>query len=167
MVWTLPDDVLDALDRHLTGLKPDVTVEAGSGRSTAVMVRHARQHVALEHLPAIGRDTRQQADSPSLDLRIVDLVPYATPAGQFAWYDTELPPVIDFALIDGPPGRKVGREAAAFAIVPNLAPDGEIWLDDADRDHEQHCLSLWAAHLPIEVTPHPRFSRVVTIRRTT
>lgn len=166
-MWTLPDDVLAALDFHLADLRPDITVEAGSGRSTAVMARHARHHVALEHLPVIARTTRQQTASDTLDLRVVDLVKYDTPAGTFPWYDTDLPGPIDFALIDGPPGRKVGREAAGFAIVPLLAADGEIWLDDADRDHEQHCLALWTAHLPIVVTPHPQFARVATIRRDT
>lgn len=166
-VWALPDDVLAALDRRLAVLKPTLTVEAGSGRSTAVLARHARTHIALEHLPKIAVATRSQAHHASLDLRVVDLVPYVTPAGTFRWYDTELPDQIEFALIDGPPGRKVGRESAGFAIVPQLAPDGEIWLDDANRDHEQHCLALWTEHLPIVVTPHPQFERIVTIRRTT
>jgi hypothetical protein len=165
-VWALPDDVLAALDQHLADLQPTLTVEAGSGRSTAVLARHARRHIALEHLPKIAVATRSQARHASLDLRVVDLVPYKTPAGTFRWYDTELPDQIEFALIDGPPGRRVGREAAGFAIVPQLAADGEIWLDDADRDHEQHCLDLWTAHLPIVVTAHPTFDRIVTIRRT-
>jgi len=166
-VWTLPDDVLAALDGHLADLKPALTVEAGSGRSTAVLARRSRRHIALEHLPKIGIETRQQTPYDTLDLRIAPLIRYRTPAGKFLWYDTDLPDGIDFALIDGPPGRKVGRQAAGFAIIPNLAPDGEVWLDDADRDHEQHCLTLWAEHLPIVVTAHPRFARIVIIRRAT
>ena len=164
-MWALPDDVLGALDSHLAALKPALTVEAGSGRSTVVMVRHSGRHIALEHLRTIADETRRQAASPTLDLRAVPLVSRQTPAGTFLWYDTDLPDLIDFALIDGPPGRKVGRQAAGFAIIPNLAPHGEVWLDDADRDHEQHCLSLWTEHLPITVTSHPDFDRVVIIRR--
>jgi hypothetical protein len=167
-MWALPDDVLAGLDTHLAEVGPDLTVEAGSGRSTAVLARHSKRHIALEHLPKIAIQTRQHTPhADTLDLRVVPLVPYPTPAGRFLWYDTDLPAGIDFALIDGPPGRKVGRQAAGFAIIPNLAPDGEVWLDDADRDHEQHCLSLWTAHLPIAVQPHPRFARIVIIRRAT
>ena len=166
MSWALPDDVLAALDRYLAVLKPTLTVEAGSGLSTAVLARHARTHIALEHLPEFGAVTRSQARHDSLDLRVVDLVPYVTPAGTFRWYDTRLPDQIEFALIDGPPGRRVGREAAGFAIVPQLAEGGEIWLDDANCEHEQHCLALWTEHLPIVVAAHPQFERIVTIRRT-
>jgi hypothetical protein len=164
-VWALPDDVLAGLDRHLAALRPALTVESGSGRSTAVLARHSRHQIALEHLQTIAGQTAQQAPYDTLDLRVVPIVSYPTPAGTFLWYDTTLPGQIEFALIDGPPGRKVGRQAAGFAIIPNLAPGAEVWLDDADRDHEQHCLQLWSEHLPIVVAPHPTFERVAIIRR--
>jgi predicted O-methyltransferase YrrM len=166
-VWALPDDVLNELDRHLQNTKPDLAVEAGSGRSTAVLARRCRRVVSFEHMPNIARQTMRPIATGNVDVRVARLKPYRTPAGTFRWYDTPTPDGIDFALIDGPPGRKVGRQAAGFAIIPNVKDDGVVWLDDADRDHEQQCLALWSKHLPIIVEPHPTFDRIAIIRKGT
>jgi hypothetical protein len=56
----------------------------------------------------------------------------------------------DFVLADGPPLAH-GRAATLFALDGKLAPNWELWLDDAHRQHEQECLALWARHLPFSV----------------
>lgn len=167
--WDLPDGVLDALAARLAVLRPIVSVEAGSGRSTAVLAEWSQQLVSLEHGEQFAADT--WAGVPAhlrqrVDLLRVDLVPFETPAGTFPWYDAGLSGTIDFALIDGPPGAAVGRQAAGFALLPHLNADGEAWLDDAGRAHEQACLALWQRHLPITVEPHPTLPRIAIIRRT-
>lgn len=165
MSWALPDDVLASLAARLDVIRPDLAVEAGSGRSTAVLARHARRVVSLEHSTRFARETLAGIEGAgNVDLRRVDLVPTATPAGQFRWYDTAMPDKIGFALIDGPPGYAVGRQAAGFEILPRMVPGGEVWLDDAERDHEQECLQLWAEHLPIRIEQHPTHPRIAIIR---
>lgn len=94
---------------------------------------------------------RSKRLAPKAEIRLCRLREFHTFAGTFRWYDTDLPSGIDFALIDGPPGLTVGREAALFAFWPYLSPEWEIWLDDADRDHEKGCLMLWSRFFPFEL----------------
>ena len=163
-MWALPDDVLDALAERLEVLQPDIAVEAGSGRSTRILARYATHVVTLEHHPKFARQTVGDGLPDNVDLRTAALAPYRTPAGRFPWYDTVLSGRIDFALIDGPPGESVGRQAAGFALLPLLSADGECWLDDYTRDHERTCATLWTEHLPIVVQPHPDHDRLAVIR---
>lgn len=125
-------------------------VEAGSGQSTAIMAQHGRV-VALEHMAEFAKKSRVLA--PTAEVRLCRLKPFHTLAGNFRWYDTQLPNRIDFALIDGPPGLSVGRQAALFALWPYLSPGWEIWLDDADREHEKECLEMWARYFQFQVEP--------------
>jgi hypothetical protein len=139
-MWALRSESLELLDKRLEELKPRLCVEAGSGKSTAVLSRHART-ISLEHLPRYAAESRLLA--PEAEIRLAPLKDFHTLAGTFRWYDSDLPSGIDFALIDGPPGLSEGREAALFALWPYLSKSWEIWLDDADRQHEKECLNLW------------------------
>jgi len=140
-MWELREESLELLDKRLEELKPRLIVEAGSGKSTAVLSRHART-ISLEHLPRYAAESKLLA--PDAEIRLAPLRDFHTLAGTFRWYDAELPSGIDFALIDGPPGLTAGREAALFALWPYLSPRWEIWLDDVDRAHEKACLKLWS-----------------------
>jgi hypothetical protein len=144
------EESLQALDERLGELKPSLIVEAGSGQSTAVLARHGRT-ISLEHMKSYARAS--QALAPSAEVRYAPLKAFHTLAGNFRWYDTWLPTGIDFALIDGPPAERVGRQAALFALWPYLAPEWEIWLDDADRQHENMCLKIWHQFFQFQVVP--------------
>ena len=139
-MWALREETLKLLDLRLGFLKPKLIVEAGSGRSSAVLSRHART-ISLEHLPRYAAESKLLA--PDAEIRLAPLRDFHTLAGTFRWYDSDLPSGIDFALIDGPPGLTAGREAALFALWPYLSKDWEIWIDDIDRQHEKDCLKLW------------------------
>lgn len=157
-MWELRKESRDLLDARLDVLHPSLMVEAGSGESTAVLARHGPT-VSLEHIAQYADYSQRIA--PTADVRLCTLRKFHTVAGTFKWYDTTLPDGVGFALIDGPP-LSVGREAALFALWPHLAADWEIWLDDADRPHEQRCLELWGEHFPFRVDPVNRW--VVKLR---
>jgi len=139
-MWELRPESLALLDARLAELSPGLIVEAGSGESTRILSGHAPT-ISLEHVARYAQRSRRLA--PAAEVRLCSIRPFHTPAGTFRWYDTQLPGRIDFALIDGPP-LQIGREAAFLALAPYLT-DGawEVWLDDADRAHEQGCLTLW------------------------
>lgn len=140
-MWELRPESLKLLDDRLAELKPELILEAGSGKSTEVLSKHART-ISLEHLPKYAAETRLLA--PDAEVRLCKLKAFHTIAGTYLWYDTMLTGPIDFALIDGPPARQYGRQAALFALWPYLAPHAwEIWVDDYNREHEKECVRLW------------------------
>lgn len=147
-MWELRAETLELLDARLEELKPRRILEAGSGRSTAVLSKHA-ETISLEHHPKYAEQTRALA--PGAFVRLCQLRRFNTLAGSFKWYSTLMPEGIDFALIDGPP-LSIGRQAALFALWPHLSNGWEIWLDDADRPHEQECLRIWADYFKFTVT---------------
>lgn len=162
--WVLPDVAIEAIEARLEELRPGLVLEAGSGRSTAVLARHAAHVVTLEHLPQHAARTRRTLDgATNVDLRCVDLAMLKTPAGLARWYDTELPDGIEWALVDGPPAYTGGRLAALFAIAPHLAPGAEVWLDDAERPGEQAALAAWGAHLFARVASVPGVPRLAVV----
>lgn len=158
--WALPDDALDALRVRLGELRPDVAVEAGSGRSTYVLAEGAGRVVTLEHQREFaGRLVGLPAN---VDVRCVPLTPLETPAGTCQWYQADMPYGVGFALVDGPPGR-IGRGGALFALAPHLAPGAEVWLDDCDRPGEQKILGQWAEHLGAMWERHPKVPRIAVV----
>ena len=50
---------------------------------------------------------------------------------------------LDFVLIDGPSGRRFGREAVLYQIAPWLISETIIFLHDANRPTEQTALGNW------------------------
>ena len=153
-LWHLHESGLARLEAHLVAHPPTLALEVGSGDSTLILVAHVEHLVTLEHLEFYSAAVRGRllAEHLTADVRLCVMAPLDTPEGPFPWYATDLPDAIDFAFIDGPP-LSIGRQAALFAIWPHLAPGAEVWLDDAHREHERHCLALWAEHLPIAVEP--------------
>lgn len=146
--WELRQDTIEDLVARLDELEPRVIVELGSGRSTLYIARWANEHgarfVSLEHKEVFAEETRGICRDVSVDLRCVPLVD--------GFYQTDLPHEIDFALIDGPPGLYgVGRMNTFPSLEPYLAPEFEVWLDDASRGHEQECVKAWSDTYPLDV----------------
>lgn len=149
--WTLDRKTAIELAARLRHIQPANILECGSGYSTVVLAEYARDTGArvttLEHDPLWMSQTRgiliAQGLVEYVDLRVAPLHRVELPDQTLGyWYNTELPDGIDFALIDGPPG-KYGRHAAMHAIKPNLAATWEAWLDDANRPGEVEALDNW------------------------
>lgn len=141
----------DKLVERLEELRPRTVVEFGSGTSTYFLGKYAEKHdakvVSLEHLEVYAKETRKLCEGLPVYIRRVDLVNGV--------YQTSLPGRIDFALIDGPPGWTSeiypGRRNTFRELWPSLNETYEVWLDDANREHEKDCLRLWSEEFPIEV----------------
>lgn len=170
--WSLDRTTALELAAFYRREQPMVVVEAGSGYSTVIAGEYARDTgatiLSLDHDRAYADQTRGLLTSHGLDryvtVRHAPLVDIQTPNGPAPWYDVELPAWIDFALVDGPPGR-IGRQGAMYALMPNLNPDGwQVWLDDADRNSEQAALAEWRVNLGVNVRhiPLPRGIAVIT-----
>lgn len=171
--WSLDRTTALELAAFYRRTQPRVVVEAGSGYSTVVAGEYARDTgatvLSLDHDRAYADRTKGLLASHGLDryvtVRHAPIADIPTPTGVPApWYTTELPDGIDFALVDGPPGR-IGRRGAMYGLMPHLNPDGwSVWLDDANRDGEQAALAEWQTHLGVSVqyVPLPRGLAVVT-----
>jgi predicted O-methyltransferase YrrM len=151
--WTLGVPGARLIAQALRDRLPTCIVEAGSGTSTVVFAEYAQwgetEVVSLESDAMYFQATKAMLIDRELDarvdLRVVPLDVYPVRGRDYLWYENkDLPDGIDFALIDGPPGHvSTGRAAALPALWPRLAPDFELWLDDAQRSREANSLRLW------------------------
>lgn len=156
--WALDPWTAHELAATLHRLQPRVVVETGSGASTVLLAEYAHRTgatvVSYEHHAVYAATTEQRLKQDGLsdhvDLRLAHLTDVPTPAGNKPWYAAPLPPHVDFALIDGPPGN-VGRTAAFFALYSHLRDDWRVWLDDAHRPGENAALNLWGDRFPIYI----------------
>lgn len=165
--WALDRHTAQELSAHLHLAQPRCIVECGSGMSTVLLAEYAQATgasvVSLEHDDAYAAKTRSELEQRGLeryvDLRVRSLTELDTPVGRLPWYGSGLPSGIDFALVDGPPG-KIGRHAALFALMPLMRRDGawEVWLDDAAREGELNCMALWRTQWTFrdELIPTPK-----------
>lgn len=151
-VWKMEDESMERLAYRLDLLRPEVAVECGPGMSTAVLHRFCGWTVSLEHLPEWAERLFSMIE-PRIpgEVRYAPLTEVETPEGPLPFYRTNLPPRVDFALIDGPPGS-IGRRGTFHALWPHLADDFVVWLDDARRPGERQALEAWQRFYPIEVT---------------
>lgn len=154
--WALTEYAAHELKAWLYQMMPRNVVEFGSGMSTVLFAEYARDTGAtitsFEHSPEHAARTRSALDARDLggrvDLRLTEVSDVDTPAGRLPMYRDDIPDRVDFALIDGPPG-KIGRAGVFFALAPRLAATGwEVWLDDAARPGERSAVNLWQEHFP-------------------
>ncbi len=156
--WALDPWTAHELAAVLHERQPRVVVETGSGASTVLLAEYAHRTgatiISYEHHAVYAATTEQRLKTDGLsdfvDLRLAHLTDVPTPIGNLPWYAAPLPPHVDFALVDGPPG-KVGRTAAMFALWPLLRDDWMVWLDDAHRAGEQAAVTVWESAFPIRV----------------
>jgi predicted O-methyltransferase YrrM len=155
--WSISEAMAVELTRYLEWRRPKRILEIGSGLSTVVLgayaVRHGAAVVTLEHAWKFHQLTKKGLAHFGMDegveLRMAPLRSRRFPGyGRRApWYDTRLEGQFDFVFVDGPP-KAEGRNAVLFAIAEHLAPGWELWLDDARRQHERHCLRHWRLGFP-------------------
>lgn len=152
--WAIGRPFAQKLSAYLERQRPRNILETGSGISTILLADYARRHQAavtsLEHDPQYYDQTKAMLQQKGLqdhvDLRLAPLQPFPCSEGmRFSWYGAAPQGPFDFVFLDGPPER-FGRQAAFFAIAPQLAPEWVIWLHDGARTHEQICMKLWSRH---------------------
>lgn len=55
---------------------------------------------------------------------------------------------IDLLLIDGPPGKEVGRQNTLPLAMPLLADNADVFLDDSEREGESRVVAGWREQFP-------------------
>lgn len=143
--FTLTKESLGFLFDILGKERPHVICEFGSGISTVLFAAYAMENslqrpvIAFEHDKAFIERTKER-------LREFGLTGYAElrayPQDVAAAFPVETGRIVDFVFIDGPP-RTVGRAMTLVSISHALKPGGIVVLDDAFREHERMCFSLW------------------------
>jgi predicted O-methyltransferase YrrM len=153
--WTASPDFLEILFDEIVEQRPSTIVELGSGASTLVVAAALRQNRA-GYLRSIDHDeafaTITQRNLIRLDLADVVRVKVAQLEFQdingqsCLWYnlnDQDLPDVIDFLIVDGPPEPIVGeggRLPVVAKLFDRIAENGFVIFDDANRPGEQRFL---------------------------
>jgi predicted O-methyltransferase YrrM len=137
-----------------------VIVELGSGVSTIVLARLARQLGgriwAVEHHPGWAGWVRRAIERDGLGevATVVNapLEPHPLARDGAPWYAAtaldELPAAgIELLLVDGPPGYGEGMAASRYPALPvlgeRLADGALVVLDDAAREAESEILDAW------------------------
>ena len=129
-------------------------VELGSGVSTVVIGKAgAKKIVSFDGSEDYARQTRELLKAHGVkgaEVRFSKLAPFKNSSG---WYDPSSfknLKKIDLLLIDGPPGGddKNGRHPALDVLLPKLAPNASVILDDANRPGERQLAENFATALP-------------------
>lgn len=135
-------------------------VELGSGASTVVLARAARDHgarlVSVEHDPAWAAAIRDLLRGERLE-GVAGLID--APLTEEGWYDRALvgaacPERIDLLVVDGPPaGSSLDpvRAPAVPELEDLLAPDCTVVLDDITRPAEREAAGRWRRTLGCEL----------------
>ena len=159
--WAGSPDFLLQLARRVLLRQPEVIVECSSGASSVVAARccqlNGSGHVyALEHEPVFAEATRAYLREQGLEdwatvidapLQMVDLDGVGYP-----WYALDGLPdrPIDVLVVDGPPAAlgPMARYPAGPKLLPRLAPNAAVLVDDADREGERTMVRLWQETFP-------------------
>lgn len=148
------------LATRLAERRPQRVLEAGSGVSTALLARYAAltgaEVVTLEHDPRFLRQTAALLERLALrravDLRLAALGPVRCNSdGPVRWYRPLPEGEFDLVFVDGPP-QQVGRAGTLPSVASQLSADGELWLHNGHRQHEQDCLRSWRGTFQFDAT---------------
>jgi len=154
--WKADVGLLRLAADHIMEAKPRTVVEFGTGASTLIIAQALKlvgggAFTSFEQHPEFVQATREWLANHGLaaDLRAVALRP--SPGGwPGLWYDHgELPEMVDFMLIDGPPWTlHPFTRGAASTLFDRIAPGGVIMLDDAARPGERVVARRWRREWP-------------------
>lgn len=154
-----PDFLLIVADEILSH-KPQTVMECSSGVSTLVIARCLQMngcgHVySLEHNSDYADKTRQLLDKYGLAEWVTVLdAPLQTKRTNTPWYDEEAIPEhlspIEVLIVDGPPSQtaSLARFPALPQIMPRMAKEFVVIIDDANRDDEIKMIKLWKQQFP-------------------
>lgn len=159
--WAGSPDFLLELAQRVLRWRPEVIVECSSGASSVVAARccqlNGTGHVySLEHEPVFAEATRAHLREQGLEawatiidapLQAIDLEGVG-----YSWYALDGLPdrLIEVLVVDGPPAAlgPMARYPAGPKLLPRLAPDAFVLVDDADREGEQQMVRLWQTAFP-------------------
>ena len=159
--WAGSPDFLLQLARRILLRHPEVIVECSSGASSVVAARccqlNGSGHVySLEHEPVFAEATRAHLREQGLEdwatiidapLQTVDLEGVGYP-----WYTVDGLPdrPIEVLVVDGPPAAlgPMARYPAGPMLLPRLAPNAAVLVDDAEREGERQMVRLWQEAFP-------------------
>jgi hypothetical protein len=164
--WAISPDAMCRILSCLQEYSRPTVVEFGSGQSTialAAAVRHLGGRViTVDHDAAYLSLQIQQLEAAGLEACVTShIATLAVDAHGNCSYDlSRLDPVsVSVALVDGPPAMMCGplcRVTPAEWALAHLAPDGRVFLDDADRAEERECIRrLSSTTQGLKVTNHP------------
>lgn len=160
--WAADPILAHNVVRLLTETRPSLVLECGSGSSTVVIARCLRalgrgRVISLEHDPVYARHTTDLLRREGLDdLATVVTAPLTkreTKGQPLRWYGPQYEPLlnrsIEVLLVDGPPGNSGprARYPAVPLLLPHLAPECWIVLDDGDRQDERAVAHQWRGEL--------------------
>lgn len=160
--WSVQYQVIASLVDHiLNSRKLDLTiVELGSGVSTSWLALALEnvgsgKLISVEHHAGYAEKTEYTLNKLGIADRVnlvaAGLAPVSGVPGSPNWYESKAiydaleGSLVDLLFIDGPPGN-VGpksRYPAFSKLLPHLADDAMIVLDDTDRVEEQNIASSW------------------------
>jgi len=164
--WEAPPDLLRLLYALVLELRPRHVVEFGSGVSTAVLARAAREGGAtvvssIESDPKFAGSTIELVgdDSNVVSLQCVPLVArvYGGCLGPSYLVDRSLlasTAPADLVFIDGPPEILGGRRTMLPQALEYAQCGSIVLFDDADRDGERGALTSWEQILGNAVELH-------------
>ena len=155
--------ILDEIERE----SPQNLLEVGCGTSSALFAAAGDKYdfdvLSLENYWPTVKYVEYLLDgldcSHRLTIQICDFVRCKYTNGEkYRWYNADLNSIngpIDFVLIDGPMGSLVGRNGALPEIIPFLAEEHRIFLDDSTREHERKCMEEWQRHYSELIIEYP------------
>jgi hypothetical protein len=162
--WRLPNDACVLLARLVEEHRPDLIVECGSGRSTAVLAEALYEFtrgrlVSLEHEFAFAAQTRALLEGINLawlaDIRYAPLEPHGQPGlltgdwyARQSWDDLH---GIGMLVVDGPPGgtSRYARHPALPLLRDRLVPGCVVVLDDVNREPEKQIVRDWGIEMTL------------------
>lgn len=165
--WALDASGLLELLSRIPRDRPSLVLELGSGTSTVwlayALERSGGRLVSLDHDPGYGQRTRDLLERHELpkvaEVRDAPLREVTVGGQERLWYDPRaLADVdgVDLLFVDGPPGRTgpLARYPALPLLLPRLAREALVVLDDAHRPDEQETVRRWLAEVD-GLTPVP------------
>jgi predicted O-methyltransferase YrrM len=148
----LADDAIAAARDVIRSCDVRNLIECGPGESTLALAPHvADSYHAVEHDASYADRLERRLEQSPLRSHVVlhEVAVVWRWVGPFLGrtYDLRaLPGEFDFALIDGPPVRTVGRLLTLPALWQHLSVGALVLLDDAGRGrHEGRILRAWKA----------------------
>jgi predicted O-methyltransferase YrrM len=158
--WAGSPDFLLFAARHVLTHKPAVAVECGSGVSTVVLARCMQmvgrgRVYSLEHEAIYAGKTRELLREHGLEAwaEVIE-APLTVAAGSTPWYDDSKCPAslrdIDLLVVDGPPDHiaRMARYPALPRLLPRMAPQFTVIVDDAARPDETEMVTRWTQEIP-------------------
>lgn len=158
--WAGSPDFLLTLTDIVLQRKPVTVVECSSGASTLVIARCLQLagsgHLySLEHDKGYAEKTVEMLKHNGVsDWATVLYAPLVTSEDGTHWYDDTVLPeslgIIEMLVVDGPPHdtAPLARLPALPRLLPRLASDSVVILDDAVREAEQTIIQRWLAFAP-------------------